>query len=278
MDYIQLNCQLTADDGASGEILIARLSEIGFESFEEHPERIAAYIPARDFSPDLLEKKSIIKDFPGFQFSTATIADQNWNALWEANFSPVTIAGKCHIRAPFHPPASPEMIELVIEPKMSFGTAHHETTALIIEYLLTMELTGKSLLDMGSGTAILAILASMRGANPVTAIDNDEWAFHNALENVERNKTSNVSVYMGDASLLGEQRYKIILANINRNILMADMAAYVNCLLVDGTLIMSGFYLSDLEAISRKAQSLGLKPDGYVEKNNWVAARFHYPA
>ncbi|MDY0342433.1 MAG: 50S ribosomal protein L11 methyltransferase [Lentimicrobium sp.] len=278
MDYIRLNCHLAGNDASLGEILIAWLSEIGFESFEETPEGIAAYIPAKDFRPELLDHHSIKQGFPGLKFTIANISDQNWNAVWESNFKPVTIAGECHIRAPFHPPAPAGMIELVIEPKMSFGTAHHETTALIIEQMLNMELTGKSLLDMGSGTAILAILASKKGANPVTAIDNDEWAFHNALENVERNKTANVSVYPGDASLLGDHHYEIILANINRNILMADMAAYVNCLLAEGLLIMSGFYLSDLDAISRQAESLGLHGDGYTEKNNWVAARFHLPA
>ncbi|MDY0025636.1 MAG: 50S ribosomal protein L11 methyltransferase [Lentimicrobium sp.] len=277
MDYIQLNCRLPGNGAPLGEILIARLAEIGFESFEEIPEGIAAYIPARDFSFELLDQHSVKQDFQDVQFTIVKIAGQNWNAVWESNFNPVTISGKCHIRAPFHPPAPAGMIDLVIEPKMSFGTAHHETTALIIEQLLHMELAGKSLLDMGSGTAILAILASKIGANPITAIDNDEWAFHNALENVERNKTDNISVYYGDASQLGDQPYEIILANINRNILMADMAAYVNCLIAGGILIMSGFYLSDLDAISRQAEKLGLIADGYAEKNNWVAACFHMP-
>ena len=274
MDYIQLNCSFAPNDDATGEILIARLGEIGFESFEETPEGISAYIQTGLFNSELLEKHSFNKDFPAVQFATATIAAQNWNAVWESNFSPVTIGEKCHIRAPFHPPAPEGMTELVIEPKMSFGTAHHETTALIIEQLLNLELSGKSLLDMGSGTAILAILASKMGADPVTAIDNDEWAYHNAIENVERNKTPNISVYLGDASLLGELDYEIILANINRNILMNDMHAYVGILKPGGLLIMSGFYRSDLDAIIKQAASLGLDSAGFTEKNNWVAARF----
>lgn len=274
MDYIQLNCSFAANDEVTGEILIARLAEIGFESFEETPEGVSAYIQSELFSTELLEENSINKDFPGVHFATNSIAAQNWNAVWESNFSPVTIAGKCHIRAPFHPPAPEGMTELVIEPKMSFGTAHHETTALIIEQVLILDLSGKSLLDMGSGTAILAILASRMGADPVTAIDNDEWAYHNAIENVERNKTPNISVYHGDASLLGEMDYEIILANINRNILMNDMHTYVSVLKPGGLLIMSGFYRSDLDAITKLAVSLGLDPAGFTEKNNWVAARF----
>ncbi|MDD3743195.1 MAG: 50S ribosomal protein L11 methyltransferase, partial [Lentimicrobiaceae bacterium] len=189
MDYIQLNCLSQGIDAASGEILIARLAELGFESFEETSDGIAAYTPAQSFKSMGLDLQSLQKDFPEFNFSISSIAEQNWNAVWESAFNPVTIAGKCYIRAPFHPPAPTGMLELIIEPKMSFGTAHHETTALIIEQLLSMQLGGKSLLDMGSGTAILAILASKMGAGPITAIDNDEWAFHNALENVERNKT-----------------------------------------------------------------------------------------
>ncbi|NTW25520.1 MAG: 50S ribosomal protein L11 methyltransferase, partial [Lentimicrobium sp.] len=164
--------------------------------------------------------------------------------------------------------------EIVIEPKMSFGTAHHETTALMIEYLLEENMSGLSTLDMGCGTGVLAILALMRGASPVTAIDNDEWAYRNSLENVERNKSASIDVYLGDAALLAGKKFDFIIANINRNILLNDMEAYCASLNKGGTLLMSGFYFEDLPVIRNSASSLGLTYDGHKERNNWVAACF----
>jgi ribosomal protein L11 methyltransferase len=188
----------------------------------------------------------------------------------------VLIAEKCFIRAPFHEHNPDAEFEIVIEPKMSFGTAHHETTSLMIEFLLEEDLRNKSVLDMGAGTGILAILSHLKGAQPVTAIDNDEWAYLNNIENTTRNNAEAIQVKLGDASLLTEnEKYDIIIANINRNILLNDLPAYVNVLNNNGIIFLSGFYLGeDLEMIKQKCNALGLQFVVAKEKNKWCAARF----
>jgi ribosomal protein L11 methyltransferase len=271
MEYVELKC--TPLDAAINEQLMAILGELGFESFVEEDKDLLAYIPSAQFDTLMLDDESL-QAVGNVKFSWKVIADQNWNAVWEENFEPVTIAGKCHIRAPFHPALKNVPYEIVIEPKMSFGTAHHETTSLMIQYLLETELKDKKVLDMGCGTGVLAILAAMRGSNDVVAIDNDEWAYNNALENVERNNTSFINVYLGDASLLKDQIFNVILANINRNILLNDIPVYVNCLTADGLLLLSGFYIEDLNAIKESAASNGLEYTSHKEENRWVAACF----
>lgn len=209
------------------------------------------------------------------QYTTQQIEEQNWNAVWESNFTPVLIAEQCYVRAPFHAPRPDAKYEILIEPKMSFGTAHHETTSLMIEYLLEEPLDGKSVLDMGAGTGILAILAHKKGATPITAIDNDEWAYHNNIENNERNNTTDIIVKLGDALSIGDAQFEVIIANINRNILLNDMPYYTKSLKPNGTIFFSGFYEGhDLDAIKEKAQSLGLTFHSYKVKNRWVAAKF----
>ncbi len=209
------------------------------------------------------------------QYTTQQIEEQNWNAVWESNFTPVLIAEQCYVRAPFHAPRPDAKYEILIEPKMSFGTAHHETTSLMIEYLLEEPLNGKSVLDMGAGTGILAILAHKKGATPITAIDNDEWAYHNNIENNERNNTTDIIVKLGDALSIGDAQFEVIIANINRNILLNDMPYYTKSLKPNGTIFFSGFYEGhDLDAIKEKAQSLGLTFHSYKVKNRWVAAKF----
>ncbi len=274
MEYTELRCSLPADKLAFTELIMARLGEAGFESFSETDEGLLAYIPSAQFDPSILNNPLLWPEGVEVGYTWEVIPEQNWNAVWESNFEPVILAGKCYIRAPFHP-AMPEIeYEIVIEPKMSFGTAHHETTALMIEYLVEMQIKGLSVLDMGCGTGILAILAVMRGADKVTAIDNDEWAYRNSLENIERNKTTSVDVYLGDAALLKGKKFDFIIANINRNILLNDIKDYCNSLNSGGTLLMSGFYIPDLVAITDAAESLGLKYQGHKERNNWVAASF----
>ncbi|MBK6965437.1 MAG: 50S ribosomal protein L11 methyltransferase [Bacteroidales bacterium] len=274
MEYTELRCSLPADKLAFTELIMARLGEAGFESFSETDEGLLAYIPSAQFDPSILNNPLLWPEGVEVGYTWEVIPEQNWNAVWESNFEPVILAEKCYIRAPFHP-AMPEIeYEIVIEPKMSFGTAHHETTALMIEYLVEMQIKGLSVLDMGCGTGILAILAVMRGADKVTAIDNDEWAYRNSLENIERNKTTSVDVYLGDAALLKGKKFDFIIANINRNILLNDIKDYCNSLNSGGTLLMSGFYIPDLVAITDAAESLGLKYQGHKERNNWVAASF----
>ncbi|HOP12793.1 MAG TPA: 50S ribosomal protein L11 methyltransferase [Lentimicrobium sp.] len=272
MEYIELNCSLPAGEIAFAEILMARLGELGFESFEETKEGLLAYIPAHDFDPAMLNMEELWPADIEVNHTWRTVPDENWNAVWESNFEPVTIAGRCHIRAPFHPVRSDMEFEIVIEPKMSFGTAHHETTSLMIEVLLDADLAGKNVLDMGCGTGVLAILAAMRRAAEVTAIDNDEWAYHNALENVIRNKQPGINVYQGDAGMLENMKFDVIIANINRNILLSDMQSYVNCLDSGGLLLMSGFYREDLQLITEKAAALNMLYTDHRVKNNWVVA------
>jgi len=270
MEYTELKCSFPEGQAAFAEIIMAYLSELGFESFSETEEGLLAYIPSTDFDPAIFNEAQLWPEGVDVEYNWAVIPEQNWNAVWEENFEPVTLAGRCHIRAPFHPAMPGIDYEIVIEPKMSFGTAHHETTALMIEYLLDENLKGLSVLDMGSGTGVLAILATMRGASPVMAIDNDDWAYRNALENIEKNKTPDIGVYLGDAAMLKGKKFDFIIANINRNILLNDMEAYCNSLNNGGTLLMSGFYRDDMEAITASAESFGLKYRDHKERNNWV--------
>ncbi len=274
MDYIQLSCTLPEYEETLIEIIMARLGELGFESFEQTGDGLLAYIPAAAFDTSILSDPMLWPGDGDIKYSWKVIPEQNWNAVWESNFEPVTIGGRCHIRAPFHPATEGFEHEIVIEPKMSFGTAHHETTALMIETLLEVMPGPKRVLDMGCGTGVLAILASMRGAEKVTAIDNDEWAYKNTLENILKNNTPGINVYHGDAGLLRGMTFDLIIANINRNILLADMQAYAACLVPGSMLLMSGFYRDDLDAVTEKAAKLGLTYKSMRVKNNWVAAAY----
>lgn len=272
MEYTELKCSLPEGDSVYAELIMARLGELGFESFEETGEGLLAYIPSSEFDPAILNNPDLWPEGIDVEYTWAVIPEQNWNAVWEENFEPVTLAGRCHIRAPFHPVIPGIEYEIIIEPKMSFGTAHHETTALMIEYLLEEPVEGLTVLDMGSGTGVLAILAAMRGATDITAIDNDEWAYRNAIENVERNKSRGISVYLGDADLLNnDKKFDFIIANINRNILLKDIEVYCKSLEKGGTLLMSGFYFEDIAAISDAAALSGLTYQGHKERNKWVA-------
>lgn len=271
MTYIELVCKKPAGSTELG-IVIAELADLGFESFTEEEKRLLAYIPEKDYSGDLLKRSDYLAEHLKV-LEVNTIGEQNWNAVWESNYEPVVI-GTCGIRAPFHPENKEVTYDIVIQPKMSFGTAHHETTALIVEMLLEEDVAGKQVLDMGCGTAVLAILASMRGAARIMAIDNDEWAYNNALENIALNNVKNVEVALGDEQLLGSDSYDLILANINKNVLLSAMPAYAKVLRDGGRIIFSGFYDSDLDDIKNRAAGLGLHYLYHKEKNNWVAAAF----
>ena len=257
------------------EILIAELSEIGFESFVEEEGGLKAYIQEDDFMEESLKGIYVLQN-PEFTISyeLKTIADVNWNAKWESDYESVIIADRCYIRAPFHP-TNPEIeFEILIEPKMSFGTAHHETTAQMIQLLLDEDVKGKSVLDMGCGTAVLAILAKLKQADRIVAIDNDEWAYNNALENVKVNGFPDIKVQQGDAALLKDHVFDLILANINKNILLADMNTYADSLPSHGVILFSGFYEDDLNDIISKALEFNLHYHTHLVKNKWVAAKF----
>jgi ribosomal protein L11 methyltransferase len=275
MEYIEMICHPTLGAHAA-ELLMALLADAGFESFTENENgTLSAFIQAPSYTPQLSSRLSS-DEFIEFldSFCIERIADQNWNAVWESQYDPVLIDGRCMVRAPFHPEQARVEFDIVIMPKMSFGTAHHETTKLMIQYLLGIEISGKSLLDMGSGTAVLAILARMKGSFPVSAIDNDEWAYNNALENVQSNNFADIEVLLGDSSLLAGRKYDIILANINRNILLNDIPVYRESLNEGGKLFMSGFYSEDLPLIEAKANETGLRIVSSHIENNWTAACF----
>jgi ribosomal protein L11 methyltransferase len=275
MEYIEMICHPVSGVHAA-ELLIAQLADSGFESFTENDNgTVSAFIQAPHFTPELsslLSSGEFAESLNSFRIER--IADQNWNAVWESQYEPVVIDGRCSVRAPFHPRQAGIEFDIVIMPKMSFGTAHHETTKQMIQYLLSLQIAGKSLLDMGSGTAVLAILARMKGAEPVTAIDNDEWAYKNAFENVVSNNFGDIEVLLGDSSLLAGKKYDIILANINRNILLNDIPTYCKSMNDSGKLIMSGFYSEDLPLIEAKANETGLKLMSNRAENNWTAACF----
>ena len=270
MKYTELKIS-KIEDGISSEIIIAFLAEIGYESFSETDDGVKAYIETDKFDEDKL--KEILSNI-SFEYSFSKIKDQNWNAVWESNFQSVVIAGKCIVRAPFHKPDKKYEMEIIIEPRMSFGTAHHETTELMIEWMLETELKDKVVLDMGCGTGVLAIIASKKGAYIVDAIDNDEWAYNNSLENIQKNNTPDINVYHGDAGLLGNKKYDVIFANINRNILLNDLPEYVKCLNQNGKIFLSGFYEDDIEVIEELANKLQLKMTSIKLKNNWASVCF----
>jgi ribosomal protein L11 methyltransferase len=277
MSYLELEFSFDIT-GLDPEILMAYLGELGFESFAQHEQGITAYIQKPDFNEaSLQELLTSTFDQRGIDYTVKEMPDENWNAVWESNFPPVEVAGRCRVRAPFHEPDPSFPLELVIEPKMSFGTAHHETTSLVMELLLDNPPAGLDVLDMGSGTGILAILAAKLGATHVVAIDNDDWAFQNAIENTVHNDEAGIEVKLGDAAILGSESYDLILANINRNILLNDIPTYCANLRPGGQLIMSGFYESDLEMILIATNKCGLYPGRYITRNDWVAATFLSP-
>ena len=274
MDYVEIKFEI---DTASQdmEMLIASLSQLGFDGFMENETELCAYIPADDFDENavrnVLNENQRISLLP---FNYSVIKAQNWNSVWESNYEPVTIKEKVHIRAPFHNSIEEMPFEIVLNPKMAFGTAHHETTSLIMELMLEADFKGKKVLDMGCGTGILAIFAEMLGASLVDAIDNDEWAFQNSLENMSENKCKRINVQLGDVSQIKAKDYDIILANINRNVLLRDMPVYATHLRKYGILMLSGFYEKDLSSILSIAKDCQLQLEYKLMKNEWVAAKF----
>ncbi len=256
------------------EILIAELGYAGFESFVETEEGVTAYIQKEEWNQNILEDIQILNsDEFDITYTHEDIEQTNWNAEWEKNFNPIVVDDVCAVRAPFHEKFDTEY-DIIIEPKMSFGTGHHETTHMMIQHILQNDFKDKSILDMGCGTAVLAILAEMKGAKPIDAIDIDNWCYLNSLENVERNNCKHISVYEGEASLLKDKNYDIIIANINRNILLQDIATYAKCLNTNGSLFLSGFYEEDIPLIEKECNANNLQHLKTLKRNNWVALHF----
>lgn len=275
MEYTAVKFKFRFEEAFAADLFVAFLAENGFDSFENWEEGIEAYIPSEDFSEDELVEKITNFPYQGVELlSVNAIPDQNWNEEWEKNFfSPIVIGDECVIHSSFHKDVPQVQYDIQINPKMAFGTGHHATTSLIIAALLEAELRGKSLLDMGCGTAVLAILAAMRGAAPITAIDIDTWCVENAKENSQINKIENIDIRLGDARLLKGMHFDVILANINRNILLTDMKTYASCLNEQGELYLSGFYTEDIPILEAEALKHGLKTLEYKEKNNWAMMR-----
>jgi ribosomal protein L11 methyltransferase len=271
--YIEYNFKTSPKEPAT-QILIAELGNLGFESFIENEQGVSAYIQKNDWNSSILEEVYVLKsDEFSINYSKKEIAQANWNAEWEKNFNPIEVDNLVSIRAPFH--KNPNLkYDIVIEPKMSFGTGHHETTHMMVQHLIDLDLENKSTLDMGCGTGILAIFAEMKGAIPIDAIDIDNWCYENSIENVERNNCKHISVFEGDSSLLINKKYDLIIANINRNILLADMQTFTNCINENGILLLSGFYEDDIPVIDAEVSKYQLKLEKVIERNNWVALKY----
>ncbi len=273
MDYTEVKISITPFSQQDADIITALLAEIGFDSFAESENELNAYIPTQNFDRQKLEHTLNTTAFSStLSYNLSAIEDQNWNTKWEQNFSPIAIDCLCYVRAPFHESKKHEFkVEIVIEPKMAFGTGHHETTWLMLKQLFSINLSNKNVLDMGCGTGILAIGAEKLGAKSITAIDNDTWAYQNTKENVKANACSRVITTLGDATLLGAETFDIILANINLNILLADMKQYVKCLANNGILIMSGILQQDLKTLEAEVLNQGLLITNKSFKNDWAA-------
>jgi ribosomal protein L11 methyltransferase len=278
MKYIEVTFKTHPCTETVNDVVSALAGEIGFESFVECPEGVQAYIQQPLFDEEAL--RQMVADFPlpdaSVTYTAQEAEDKDWNEEWEKNFfQPIVIGDRCCIHSTFHHDTPRTEYEILINPQMAFGTGHHETTSSIIAELLEADLQGKSVLDMGCGTSILAILASMRGANRVTAIDIDDWCVNNSRDNIALNHRDNITVELGDARILaGREPFDVVIANINRNILLADMPAYAEVMHSGSTLFMSGFYVDDIPVIRQKAESLGFRFEHHREKNRWVAVKF----
>lgn len=280
MEHIELICRPGQNRPEIREILTAYLAGAGFQGFEELETEIRCYMPADAFQP---EKISQIMDHLAsligpVQWEISTLAEKNWNEEWEKNFPPVVIGETCLIRAPFHKTQEKYPVEIVLTPKMSFGTGHHPSTALMVSGMLKMDLSGKKVLDMGCGTGILSILAEKRGAEEVLAVDNNEWAVENALENLNINRCTRTELVTGDASLLeGRGVFDLVLANINLNVIREDIPRYFRATRPDGQLLTSGFFTRNREEVTQAALQAGYLEAGGNEKDGWMALLFTRP-
>jgi ribosomal protein L11 methyltransferase len=276
MNYYEFEFNITPYSPEQSEILTAYVGQLDFESFVDTENGFMAYIAEKDWNDSVeASLNETIKQLPfTVNYKYKIIEGQNWNALWESNFEPISIGTQCLVKAPFHNITDTFDYTIVIEPKMSFGTGHHETTFLMLNAMLNIDFTGKEVLDMGCGTGILAILASMRGAKNVTAIDIEDWAYENAIENAQRNNCSNIGIFLGNADLIENKKFDIIIANINRNVLLEDISKYKKSLQPNGLLLMSGFYFEDIEMIKQEAEKNSLTYKEYNQKNKWVMTEF----
>ena len=278
MQYLEVSFTVSPVSETANDIIAALAADLGFESFVESTQGTIGYVPINIYDEEAL--REVLTDFPmpdtTITFTTCEMEDKNWNEEWEKHFfEPIVVDSRCVIHSTFHKDYPKADFDIIINPQMAFGTGHHQTTRLIISYLLDTDLKGKTVLDMGCGTSILAILASMRGAEKLTAIDIDEWCVNNSIDNLALNHINNIKVFQGDASsLANEGPFDVIIANINRNILLADMQYYVARMNQGGEIYFSGFYESDLPMIQAEAERLGLRYMSHRIEKEWTAAQF----
>lgn len=280
MDYIELKVKVDPSNQEANEIIIAQLAEFEFESFTENDGGLSAFIKATEYTIEIEKKLKnlIIPEGTSISFEIDRIKGQNWNAQWESNFEPIIVNNRCQVRASFHKSRPDLEYDIIIDPKMAFGTGHHQTTYLMIEAILNEDITDKTVLDMGCGTGVLAILSEMKGAKALTAIDNDDWAYQNTLENVQVNHCKRIATFCGDVKLIEGKLYDIILANINLNILLADIQHHEKSLLPFGRLMLSGILKSDIEVIKQKAKEHGLTHLNTSTRDDWAMISFQKPS
>ncbi len=279
MNYLEFTFRITPEKKIYYEVLTALLGEIGFDSFIENETYLLAYIPQAQYSEEKL--KECLMDYPfketAISFTQKEIEDKNWNEEWEKNyFQPLIIDDRCIIHSTFHTDIPQKEFNIIINPQMSFGTGHHETTSLMLKSILDEDLNNKTVLDMGCGTGILSILAKMKGAKQITAIDVDSWCIQNAKENIALNNLNDIEVILGDAKQLNKyaNSFNLVLANINRNILLQDMKSYLPTLQPNGHLLISGFYEEDAPLLRKEAKKLGLTQISSKVKNRWMMMQF----
>lgn len=274
MNYYEFVFKIEQGEEVYRDLLIHSLGEAGFDTFEDTESGFNAYI-SESLAEGLEEEQLFapFRDTVSFLYEKKFIPQKNWNEVWESNFEPLTISNECYVRATFHESRPEFPIEIVIDPKMSFGTGHHQTTSMVMEFILTIDFVGKSVLDMGCGTAILAILTAKRGAKDITAIDYDPVCFESTLENIALNDVSFIKALCGSKEVIPDTKYDIVLANINRNILFDQIGSYANVLNTGGILILSGFYDEDCEVLLEKAAEFGIHFSEKHLSDNWASLK-----
>lgn len=277
-DYTRVKFTVTPNEEFATDILASLLADIGFESFVTEDDGMSAYVPQTQYDAERIV--AVVTEFPlpGFEitYENELIEGEDWNAEWEKNyFQPIVLGNECVIHSTFHKDVPKARYDILIDPKMAFGTGYHQTTCHMLRAILASEMNGKRVLDMGCGTALLAILARKCGATDVVAIDIDEFAFENAKENIVLNGTPDIEVRLGGAEAIKESdSFDFVIANINRNILLMDMCNYVHCMHSGSQLFISGFYTEDMDVLKEEASRHGLKYNGYAEDNRWAMMRF----
>ena len=277
-DYTKVKFAVTPNEEMATDVLAALLAEIGFESFVPEDEGMSAYVPQALYNEESIA--NVVAEFPieGFEikYDCQFIEGEDWNAQWEKNyFQPIVLGEDCVIHSTFHTDVPKARYDILIDPKMAFGTGYHQTTCHMLRAILASDMSGKSVLDMGCGTALLAILARKHGAEKVVAIDIDEFAYENAKENVALNGTPDIEVRLGGADAIKESdSFDYVIANINRNILLMDMVNYVRCMHTGSQIFISGFYTEDMEVLKEEAARHGLRYLDYAENDNWAMMKF----